>query len=205
MPKTQVARISKEQYLALQGPVTLPSPQQLFDQIVETLMAKGLAKYEHTDPFRKNLPNGLFLWIPPRPAELDLNYLVSLIEVNGKKGGNQLNPKGLTDKVVVPEGPYLMTDVEDGKGHLNTRRSVSEANILTEHRSPYIVFEGIMHGIVSPEVFASHNMYLCGSRDKSENVPDLYLCDGEPVLGVCLHDYAVPGWGAPSCGSRVGA
>lgn len=209
MPTTQARRISADQYRALQRPVVvLPNPQQLFDQIVETLVAKELAKYEHADPFRSSISNGLFNLIPPRPEGLDFDYLTSLIEVNGKKGTNYIypNPKEFTDTVAVPVGPYLVLDVEDGKGRLNTKPSVAEANILAEHRSPYTVFEGIIHGIVFPEVFASHNMYLGGSRYGSRmKMPYLYLTRDVLELCATFYDDAIPEWGAPSCGSRVGA
>lgn len=203
MSTRQQSCINAEQHRALQQPVVLPSPQRLFDQIVETLVAKGLAKYDDTGPFRKDLPTGLYLLIPRQPAELDLYHLMHLIEVDGEKGQNYLDPQDLTDTVAVPEGAYLMTDIEDGKGRLNTKLSVSEKNILAEHRSPYTAFEGIIHGIVFPELLTSHSVNLCGSRHKSRGVPRLCLAGGRPELFADSNDGAFPKWGAPSCGGRV--
>lgn len=205
MPATQQTRITSEQYHVLQSPVVLPSPRALFDQIIETLVLKGLAKYNLADPFRNNIPHGLFNLIPPRPAELELNRLVNLIEVDGKKGQNYLDPTFLTDTVAVPEGPYLLLDIEDGRKRLNTKPSVAEVNIFAEGRSPFITWEGIVHAIVFPEVFARNNMDLCGSRYGARDVPCLYLFDDEPWLSASWRGYAHPRWGAPSCGSRVGA
>ncbi len=198
--------ITADQYRALQRQVELPTPQALFDFVVETLVAKELATYKHADPFRNKLPSsGLFLLIPPRPEELDLAHLMELIEFRGKTGTNHLNAGNLKDEVKVPDGPYLVTDAEDGSGRLNTKPSVSKANILKENRSPYLAFEGIIHTVVFPSVFETHNMDLCGSRCKGRGVPDLYLNDDKPKLNADWYDSASPEWGAPSCGSRVGA
>lgn len=175
---TQKPRITAEQYRALQAPVTLPTCKQLFDFMVETLVTKGLAKYDHADPFRNRLPAGLFLLVPPKPKEFDLNHLVSLIEVDNKKGRNYLNVGDLADDIKVPDGPYLMVDIEDGKARLNTKPSVSKASILVAGRSPYTTWRGIVHAVVFPEVFQSHNMDLVGSRYESKGVPGLYLSDG---------------------------
>ncbi len=202
-PKTLITPVH---YVALQRPVvSLPTPEQLFDHMVETLVAKELAKYEHADPFREKLPTGLFLLIPPRPAELDLGHLLGLIEFEGKKGTNNLTTGDLTDKVTVPEGPYLMAGIEDGRSRLNTKPSVSEANITAENRSPYVTFEGIIHGVLFHDVFRSHNMDLCGSRYESKHVPHLHLDDDRPKLSADWYDSANPKWGTPSCGSRIGA
>ncbi len=201
MNATTELRITTEQYRALQSPVTLPTREQLFGFEVETLVAKGLAKYEQADPFRNRLPIGLFLLVPPKPKEFDLTHLVSLIEVDGKNGRNFLDAQQLTDEIEVPSGSYLMLDIEDGKARLNTKPSVSKANIAAENRSPYTTWRGIVHAIVFPEVFQSHNMDLCGSRYESKFVPNLCLYDGKPWL-VASWDYsAYPEWGAPSCGS----
>lgn len=210
MIKIQATRISLEQYRALQRPVVkLPRYYELFDQIVETLVAKGLMKYDFADHFRNIIPkipkNRLFLLIPPRPAELDLDYLMSLIEVNGQKGinCNGLEAKYLTDTVKVPEGAYLVLDIEDGKERLNTKPLVSEANILAEHRSPLTLFEGIIHGIVFPEVFNDHNMDLCGSRHENKyTIPHLSLFEGILGLSTYWEETGGPIWGVPSCGRR---
>jgi len=211
------ARISKEQYRVLQLPiVALPSPQELFEQIVETLVAKGVAKYSDADPFRNSLPNGLFNLIPPRPTELDLNHLMRLIERNGEEGMTYLDPKKLTDRVVVPAGPYLILDIKHG-GPYYTTPSLAEADILSEQRSPFTVFEGIIHGIVFSDVLGG-GITCCGSRYQSECVPFLNLAidevvspDVEEVHRVYKQNCFLNAdsgdrcFGAASCGSRKGA
>ncbi|MDO8664835.1 MAG: DUF5701 family protein [Candidatus Liptonbacteria bacterium] len=200
---TAIVRPTAEQYRAPQASVTLPTPRATFYFMVETLVAKGLAKYEHADPFRNRLPTILFLLVPPKPEEFDLSHLVSLIEVDGKRGLNYLDPGHLTEEIKVPDGPYLMVDIEDGRARLNTKPSVSSANIANENRSPYTTWRGIVHAVVFPEVFQGHNIDLVGSRYESEGVPYLFLNGRRPELHVCWCDDAHPEWGAPSCGSVI--
>ena len=201
---TQVA-ITTEQYRALQRPVNLPRPSELFDFQVERLKTKGVATYAQADPFHKDVPSGLFLFVPPRPKEMDLNHLVSLIEVDGKRGVNYLAEQSLADEIEVPPAPYLALDVEDGDGRRDMKPSVNRTNILAEHRSPGLTFEGIVHCIVFPEALKHHFIDLVGSRYESGFRPRLCLDGGEPGLGAGWHGGAGAGWGAWSCGSRRGA
>lgn len=193
---TSTIPITAEQYRALQ---CLPSPEQLFDFEIETLVAKGITRYEHADRFRKQKPRGLFLFTPPQPRELDLDNLVSLIEIKGKKGKNYLGSDYSEDKIEVP-GPYLMMDIKDGRERLNIDPWISKANILQEGRSPYTIWRGIIHAAVFPESLEDLNMDLVDSP----GMPYLCLYEGEPRLESYRYiPYAFPGWGAPSCGSVI--
>ncbi|HEY4520227.1 MAG TPA: DUF5701 family protein, partial [Candidatus Paceibacterota bacterium] len=183
MPTTQPISVSADQYRALQRPlIELPTPAQLFDFQVETLVGKGLATYEHADPFRKDLPSGLFLLVPPQPAKLDLTELMAKVELVGKTGVNTLDAGHLTDIIETPAGPYLMIDVEDGAGRLNTKPSISRQNIKKEGRSPYTAWRGIIHTTVFPQVLSHHYLELVGSRYGKGRVPCLYLNGGHPKL-----------------------
>ncbi len=165
MPATdEKTVITAEQYRVLQRPVELPTPQQVFDYEVETLVAKGLMTHDAADPFRKDLPVGLFLLVPAQPAELDLNYLMNLVGYKGKNGVNYLAVEHLTSVVDAPKVAHLMLDVEDGATRLNVRPSESRANIRHEGRSPYDVWRGIVHAVVFPEVLDHHYLDLVGSR-----------------------------------------
>ena len=204
MAKTQPV-CSSEQYRALQRPVNIPRPGELLDFQVERLKAKGLMTYGQADPFRKDAPSGLFLFVPRRPKDMDLDHLVSLIEVDGKRGVNYLDKGSLTDEIEVPSGPYLALDVEDGDGRRNIKPSVNRTNILAERRSPAITYEGIVHCIVFPEVLKHHNIDLVGSRYESGTRPSLDLYGVGPGLGAGWGDGAGAEWGAWSRGSRQGS
>lgn len=196
--------VTDEQYRALQRPAVLPTPAELFDFEVETLVGNGLATYDQADPFRKlDLPSGLFLFVPEKPDPYDLAHLMGLVVVNGKTGKNYLDPSLLTDEIEVPTFPYLMTDIGDGAGRRNIRPSVNRTNILAEGRSPYLVWEGVVHTIIFPQVLLHHNLSLVVSRYGSGYWPDLYLCGDWPRLDAGWGDDARPRWGAPSCGRRL--
>jgi hypothetical protein len=185
----------------------LGAPREFFDQMVETQVAMGLAEYKHADPFHKDLPTGFFLLIPPCPAKLDLDRLISLIKVNGEAGINLLDAEHISDMFDVPEEPYLLLDIREGKYGSNMKPRVAERNILAEHRSPYTLSEGIVHAIVFPKMLEKCNVDLCGSRyGGSELVTVLHLSGGHPMLAArWIGSGGGAGWGAPSCGGRQGA
>ncbi len=178
---------------------TILTSQHLFDFEIEKLRAKELARYADDDRFRKDLPPGFFLLVPPQPKELDLDHMVSLIEIDGKKGQNCLDPEEYAlDKAEIPKKPYLMLDVKDGGEWLNVHPQVSKVRILRDGRLPYTIWRGIIHVIVFPEVLKSHNTDLVDSP----GMPFLCLYRGEPRLDSYRYlPYIFPGWGAPSCGS----
>lgn len=197
--------VSVQQYTALQTPVILPAPEELFDFQIWTIKDKGLdLPDENVDRLRTFIPSGpqLFLVIPPRPSTLDLNGLMALIEVDGKKGKNYLDLQHLTDVVETPAAAHLLLDVKDGRERLNTKPSVSSENINQEGRLAYSTWYGLVHGIVFPHVLQDHNLDLCGSRYWSEDMPSLSLHEGFPKLIRRWYDFAGSGW-APSAGSAV--
>ncbi len=205
---TDCPTVSVQQYTALQTPVVLPTPEELFDFQVQTLRDKGLdLPDEDVDRLRPLIPNEpqLFVVIPPRPSTLDLNGLMALIEVDGKKGVNYLELQHLTDTVETLTTAHLLLDVEDGRGRLNTKPNVSFDNIHREGRLAYTTWYGLVHGIVFPYVLQNHNLDLCGSRYRSEYMPVLYLDEGIPKLDNGWNDNANPKWGVPSAGSVIGA
>ncbi|MBI4414889.1 MAG: hypothetical protein HY566_01465 [Candidatus Kerfeldbacteria bacterium] len=195
--------VTDEQYRSLQRPVVLPTPAELFDFEVETLKDKGLLTYDQADPFRKALPAGLFLLIPPKPDPYDLAHLMGLVVVNGKAGRSYLDPANLADEIEMPNLPYLLCDIEDGNSRRNIRPSENRQAILGEGRSPYVVWEGIVHTIVFPQVLLHHNLDLVGSRDRSKYWPYLSLSRDQPELHANWRDDADPRWGAPSLGRRL--
>lgn len=205
MSETDRIILTPEQYRALQLPVVpIPSPQQLLDFQVETLVVKGLATYAQADLLRRMLPQGLFLFVPPRPAPIDLAELMAKVEFRGVAGRNYLDADSLSDAIEVPAGrPYLAVEIEDGYGRRNVAPSANCRAIASDGRSPYVWFEGIVHGIVFPEVFETHFLDLGGSRCRSEGVPYLRVSVGRPRLDARWSDSANPGFGMPSCGRRL--
>jgi len=206
---TTVRGVSAVQYHAIYGPVLDLTPQQLFDIYVQRFREKGIDLPQNdVDRLCPLIPeeSPQFLLIPPRPAPLDLSGLMALIEVDGKTGGNSLDAQRLTDVVNTPTTAHLLLDVEDGRGRLNTKPSVSRQNIKTVNRTPYTTWYGLVHGIVFPCVLQDHYLDLVGSRHESVNVPGLCLNVSKvPMLVYDWSDHDTLAWGAPSAGSVVGA
>jgi hypothetical protein len=177
----------------------------IFDYMVEKMVAAKIATYEMAAPFRKAIPHQPFLWIPGRAPGFSLGSLMHLIQARGMTGVNFLMWNHCTDIVTTPSEPYFMFEVEDGGDRLDVKPSLNEAKIFAESRSPYTIVEGIIHAIVFPEIFDSHNMSLCGSRYKTDNTPELLLSDSGPRLQSSFTDSPDPRWGAPSCKGRYTA
>lgn len=216
--------VTMKQYRALQQPQRPQRPQRpikppsstellssndLFDFEAEKLVANKLATYKQVDKFRKKLPrSGLFVLVPPHLTDMSLNNLMALVIVDGKKGVTYIRSQyfeDLEDKVNVPSSPYFMIDIEDGDKRRNVKPSVNRHKILQEGRSPYTMYEGIVHAILFPETLKHHYLDLVGSRCRSGSRLCLCLVGGRPRLNIFWNDGARPRWGAPSCGSRVGA
>ena len=199
--------VSFEQYSALQTPVVLPTPEELFFFQVDTLQKKGLDLWDaDVDRLRAFIPSEpqLFLVVPRQPDTLDLDGLMALIEVNGITGKNYLDRQDLSEVIETPKVAYLLLDVEDGRGRLNTKPSVSLEKIVQDGRLAYTTWRGLIHGIMFPYVLHHHNLDLVGSRCRSAYVPSLYLHSSVPRLNGYWNGIAGPEWGAPSAGSALG-
>ncbi len=208
MTQTATLKLTADQYMAIMQPVPPPSSTEIFEISRAILADKKLAPIDMFDQFVDKLPTrGLFLLEPPQPkavSELDWNDLMARIELNGKTGRNYLTTSALTDLDPINTKPRLLLDVEDGRARLNTKPSVSQANITKANRFGYNLWTGYIHAVVFAEVLNHHYMDLVRSRYDSELVPFLFLDDGQPKLGADCYDNARSGWGAPSFGSVVG-
>lgn len=183
---------------------SLPS-YLLFDYMIERMVAAKIATYEMAAPFRRAIPNRPFLWIPSGLSILGLGCLMNLVTAKEIRGVNFLILQHCSNTVAIPDEPYFMFDIEDGGSRLNVKPSLSEARIFAENRSPYAILEGIVHAVVFPEAFDTHNMSLCGSRYKIEDIPEILLSDSGPRLQSSFLDSPHPRFGVPSCRNRYTA
>jgi len=200
MSDTQFS-VSTGQYRALQhDPVIVPRPDQLFDYVVETLAARSLLRYADAERFRGALPSGLFLLVPPLPESARLEDLMALVEFGGVRGRSLIDERDLAGSLPTPEGPYLLIDVEDG------HRSTGRPAALAPGRLPFVIWEGIVHAILFPMVFESHDLVLVGSTLRSGAVPTLCLHGGRAELRGYWHaSDGYPRHASPSCALRAGA
>lgn len=203
---TDITPVTYDQYVALQTPVVLPTPEELFEFQVDGLRRRDLMSDADVDRLHTLVPSEpqLFLVVPERPEQLDLDGLMHLVEVNGQISRNCFDVKHLADLVETPRKAHLLLNVSDGHDRRNTRPSVSREKIAAEGRLPYTTFQGIVHAMLFPGVFTRNNLDLVGSCYGSGRVPSLCLDDGVPELRHNWHVNALPGWGAPSAGSAIG-
>jgi len=198
-------QIGKEQYQGLRDAKVLYNPENVFEYNVEMLVARGIGTYDDADPFRKAIPHRFFLWIPARPREMDLTHLMSLVVTNGNPGVNYIGRECCWNTVEIPAGPYLALNIRDGNERLGVNNAESRADITREHRSPHTLFESIIHSILYPIVFATHNLNVGGSDCESERLLNLSLDHDMINLRIALFDFANRRWGVPSCGKRLDA
>ncbi len=201
--------LSYAQYRALQAPVIpLPTPKELFEFQVGILQDKGLdLRKADVDRLARVVPNmpQLFIVVPRRPEVLDLNGLMALVEVNGIKGRNHLDPECLIDLELAPAGAHLLLGVEDGHWRRNIAPNVSMGNIQAEGRISYLVWYGLVHAIIFPEVLEEHHdLNLTGSRYyDSGGVPYLYRGDHGVSRLDSRRSIVDSKWGVPSAESVV--
>lgn len=193
----------------IQQRCSLLGPKQFLEMMVETLVLKGLARYEDADPFRGSVPSCPFLFVPPRPDPLDWRALMKLVVVDGKEGATNLcNPEQIRDVVLtIPRSSdaYIVVGIEDGTSRLGVDQSKSEMMIYEAHRSPLTALEGLVCSIIFPETLKDHNFDFGGSRMNGIAVPIIHLNEleeGRPELFACWGNSAEPRFGMPSCGER---
>jgi hypothetical protein len=209
--KTQVAVPTAAQYEAL----VAPPPERfasnhLFDYQLRRYAEAGVARVEDLEPLRALVPEDgkLFLVVPQKPqiaTKADLDALVAKLDYRRRRGVNYLDPQYLADEVAVPNGPYLMTNVEDGRAMLNIAPRDARPRLADENRSPLLWFEGFgLYLTFGFALLGHHNVDCSGSRYESELVPNFFLDDGQPKLSYYWDGSAGPHWGSASCGSRRG-
>ena len=184
------------------------SSVEVYEDSRAILIDKRLATAEMFDGFAKRLPpDGVpFLLRPPQPRSLntlDWADLMARLQLNGKTGKNFLTVKSLSDLDPIITVPRMLIGLEDGRGRLNTKPSVSEKAITTAGRFGYNLWTGYIHAVVYTEVLNHHYLDLVRSRYDSDYVPYLYLDGDEPALDASGDAYAHPKWGAPSFGSVI--
>ncbi|GEM_PF-3564040 len=160
--------INREQYQALQDKLVL-RPRQILEIVVERLVARGLAKYHHADPFR-NLReslfpyNKLFLLVPPLPLGLfeEPERLKEVMVKNLGWGIASFNAAILVDEVWSPPEPYLINRIEDGDDLLGIPAERVRERLERRGRIPYTLWHGILHAAAFEEM-VKYDMVCLGS------------------------------------------
>jgi len=168
-----------------------------------------------------------FLPVIPR-SHLTVNTQMAMVEKDGNKGFNYLNPNLISNKVKTWNKPYWIFNVEDGEATRNKSPQDAEKFLEDSGRSPLTVAEVIslaLHTRVLTRHFFFRALDATGSRYKIEDWMAQYLGTiskhtfssyGVPSIWFNLIDNesrAQLGWvsidrhsstlrGSPSCESR---
>lgn len=136
------------------------------------------------------------------PLYLGYHGIVSMVRHNGKSGYTYLDPTSIEDIEKVPVRLYYHFDIEDGTKYLGKKLEASDKLIRDEKRFRSTAAEIVSIG-THTDVLSRHYMDACGSRYRSDEMPDLYLYDGKPRLDRYYLGHGHGHWGAASCGSRL--
>ena len=160
-------------------------------------------RIEELKSFGKNL--AVLIVIPE--GFVSISKKLSLLEWKGKGGQNYLDISRLrnADGVEVPQVPYLLLDVEDGR----EMRNVSPDNCVERFkkvgRLGLTVNEGVMLVTYYPEILDDHFIDCLGSRFGSDSVPSICISAAQVGLDFSDSSFSIERWGSASCGSRIRA
>lgn len=208
--RNKVNEVIQREYEMIFRPRTISpvTPFQMRDFQIERLKYLNLAEYRDFDFLYRCIPKKAlnFIFVPPRGKEIDLDYLTSLIKVNGAHGLNLAGRETeWSHKVRFPKSAFLMLDVDDGDRNLGIDPISAFTSLKKERRMPYTIYPGLIHAILFPAFFSesSNGMWFSASRLTSRlgdgKVADLWLSEGKPKLDWYWAISSIAGWGSASC------
>jgi hypothetical protein len=105
----------------------------------------------------------------------------------------------------VPDGPYLLLDVDPGADTLNQPPAEVLPRLTAAGRSPLTIAEGLAVLVSDPGVLRGRNCFsLLGSRAGDKRVPALWVSARRPRLGWCYQGAPHTWLGSASCAGRLG-
>ena len=176
------------------------------DEAIAKMLEIWMKKYPD-EPLWFLAARGVHLGIPViRRSCMGIYALMPMVRYEDNVGYTHVNPNRLTDIVKVPEDPYYIIDVEDGRAMLG-ELSMDAEKIIRDQKRLCLIVDGVIAVGMLTQVLFHHNMGATGSRYESDNFPGLYLNNsgnGKPKLS-CWFDPNCPDdrLGFPSCGSRI--
>ena len=201
--------MTRAQYVAIQHSLELPTPEQLFDFQVTTLVEKGFdLPQTDIEQLRKYIPNErqLFIVIPKRTDPINLDDSMSkLVLAQGTPGQNTLRPFQLKDVIDVPTSAHMLLDVKDGRSHRYRLSDESLTSIKNEGRIPYITWHGIVHVALFDYALSEYSLDLVGSRYDLNARTVLSRYAGSARLRSFANERREMNWAVPSAKCIVGA
>lgn len=155
------------------------------------------------------MPSNYLAALPviPRPA-MPIEEQMMMVSNGHLTGYTELEPANISDIVAIPEKPYYLIGVEDGRSMLLETPKQAGALIRGSSRLELVGIEAIALARHST-VLQDHGIYAVGSsfqqaKPSGGKVIALGLDGkGRPQLDWALAGIGQPGWGTPSCLRRI--
>jgi hypothetical protein len=207
---------------ALSAATVATEAQLEFDRQVDALALTGLP--EHLDlaescftawlePLRDQLPqirpgDGIpFVVVVP---ELPVAAALEAVHMVGGTGFTTMDADDVArfrplPELDLPEGPYLLLDVDTGAGTLGQPPVRALETVAGAGRSPLTVAEGLCLLVSEPGALQTRNSFaMAGSRAGDERVPGLWVSERRPRLGWVDQGGPHAWLGTASCAGRLG-
>jgi hypothetical protein len=194
-----------------------------FDRQVDALVAIGLPEVmELAEPCFRAAVEPLRDLLPPVPGTddripfvvvfpaLPVVPVLETVHTVGGAGFTTMTEDDLAGfrplpDVGVPDGPYLLLDVDAGADTLNSPPADVLPRITAAGRTPLTVAEGVAVLVSDPGVLRGRNCFsLAGSRAGDKRVPALWMSARRPRLGWCYQGAPHTWLGTASCAGRRG-
>lgn len=210
------------------------SPIEEFDRQIENLVLKGYPKIagiteqnfrQLFSPLKNcletlsqdtlDLENGHLPFVIVVKNELvSTNQAMSLTRKNNQRGITKLYPlepldfKTVQDVMIPSSQVYLLLDIDRGKSTLNQKPSHALNEIISNHRSPLTIDEGVAIITHYPEFLMKNNCFslLASRHEPDQRVPAIWINGNkQPNLGWCWNGNPHTWLGSASCSKRIGA
>lgn len=146
------------------------------------------------------------LIIPGIPTSADWDRMIPLIQSSGKSCRNGLKGWDLVDIAEIPQEPYLLIDVDDGRGTFHLGQSEAEEMLRSQGRQGLTAWEALFFSLMF-SILEYHSIYAVASRvrkvgEEREFYPTIYRHQDGPILAPVGDGLALPHYGTPSCRER---
>lgn len=146
------------------------------------------------------------LVLDPAPS----NALVPAMRRGSRPGVSVIDDEELAtyrtlDAERVPDGPYLLVDVDTGAEFCNQTPEHALAVLRERGRAALTIAEGLALVTVRPDMLRPNKCFsLMASRTTNQRVPAIWISERRPKLGWCWDRNPHTWLGAASAGGRVG-
>ncbi len=202
--------------------IASPSPEELLDRQLATLIERGYAMKPYTISLRErvtgidattiDLEAGKLPFVVATRGLLPIDEMMSRAERDGRAGVTKLYPWQPNDfqtieTVTLPEEhTYLLVDIDRGKSSINLPPDEALKRIIAAGRSPLTIEEGIAIVTQYPDFLMKNNCFsLAASRHSGDKrVPAIWINKSkQPHLGWCWAGNPHTWLGTASCARRL--